>query len=141
MEKVKIPEPISGGLILSYQCTAECQHCMYGCSPKWKGWISEDDLEKILNGLAGKIKPSPYGPERVSLNYGLHFTGGEPFLNFELSLKGVEIANQLRIPSTFVETNCYWCTNDKVTREKLQYFLMGPGPKKPCPEVRINTSL
>jgi len=126
MEKVKIPEPISGGLILSYQCTAECQHCMYGCSPKWKGWISEDDLEKILNGLAGKIKPSPYGPERVSLNYGLHFTGGEPFLNFELSLKGVEIANQLRIPSTFVETNCYWCTNDLVTRERLE-VLKGKG--------------
>jgi len=141
MEKVKLPEPISGGLILSYQCTAECRYCMYACSPKWRGWISEEDLEKILSQLAGKIKPSPYGPERVSLNYGLHFTGGEPFLNFELSLKGVEIANQLRIPSTFVETNCYWCTNDKVTREKLQYFLMGPGPKKPCPEARINTSL
>lgn len=120
MEKVKLPEPISGGLILSYQCNAECRYCMYACSPKWKGWISEENLEKILNQLAGKIAPSRYGPEGVELNYGLHFTGGEPFLNFELLLKGVEIANQLKIPSTFVETNCYWCTDDEITREKLK---------------------
>jgi hypothetical protein len=32
----------------------------------------------------------------------------------------VEIAEKLHIPSTFVETNCYWCVNDRVTREKLQ---------------------
>jgi len=120
MEKIKLPEPISGGLLLSYQCNAECRHCMYACSPKWKGWISEEDLEAILSRLAGKIKPSSYGPERVSLNYGLHFTGGEPFLNYELLLKAVGIAQELNIPSTFVESNCYWCSDDKVTREKLQ---------------------
>ena len=121
MKKIKVPEPISGGLMLSYQCSAECRHCMYGCSPKWTGdWISPEDLRKILSGLAGKIKPSPWGSQAVSLNYGLHFTGGEPFLNFELLLKAVEIAHKLKIPSTFVETNCYWCTNDEVTRGKLK---------------------
>ena len=104
MKKVKLPEPISGGIILSYKCTAECRYCMYACSPKWSGdWISEEDLEKILSQLAGKIKPSPYGPERVNLNYGLHFTGGEPFLNFKLLLRAIEIANELNIPSTFVD--------------------------------------
>ncbi|VUT25338.1 MAG: hypothetical protein MOIL_00992 [Candidatus Methanolliviera sp. GoM_oil] len=121
MKKMKLPEPISGGIILSYKCTAECRYCMYACSPKWSGdWISEEDLEKILSQLAGKIKPSPYGPKKVSLNYGLHFTGGEPFLNFELLLRATEIANELNIPSTFVETNCYWCINERLTREKLQ---------------------
>ena len=69
--------------------------------------------------MASKIEPSPYGTERVSLNYGLHFTGGEPFLNFPLLLRGVEIARELNIPLTFVETNCYWCTNNEVTMEKL----------------------
>jgi hypothetical protein len=54
------------------------------------------------------------------LNYGLHFTGGEPFLNYELLLKAVEIADDLKIPSTFVETNCFWGVNDEVTREKLE---------------------
>ncbi|MCD6406906.1 radical SAM protein, partial [Candidatus Aerophobetes bacterium] len=119
--KVKIPEPISAGLILSYRCTAECRHCMYACTPKWEDrWISQKDLEEILSRLAGKIKPSPWGKDAVSLNYGLHFTGGEPFLNFELLVKAQEIAEELGIPSTFVETNCYWCRDDNVTREKLK---------------------
>jgi len=119
--KVKIPELISAGLILSYRCTAECRHCMYACTPKWEDrWISQKDLEEILSRLAGKIKPSPWGKDAVSLNYGLHFTGGEPFLNFELLVKAQEIAEELGIPSTFVETNCYWCRDDNVTREKLK---------------------
>ncbi|MFQ5996704.1 MAG: radical SAM protein [Dehalococcoidales bacterium] len=126
MEKTKLPEPISGGLMLSYRCTAACRHCMYACSPKWKGWISEEDLKTILTLLAAKIRPSPYGDRMVSLNYGLHFTGGEPFLNFELLLKAVDMAQALKIPSTFVETNCYWCFNDKITREKL-HMLKGKG--------------
>lgn len=118
--KVKIPAPVSGGLLLSYKCTAACRHCMYACSPKWKAdWISEEDLEKILSQLAGKIQPSPYGHQDISLNHGLHFTGGEPFMNFDLLCKAAEIASGLKIPSLFVETNCFWCTNDQTTREKL----------------------
>ncbi|MFB0533316.1 MAG: radical SAM protein [Desulfatiglandales bacterium] len=120
MKRVKLLQPISGGLLLSYKCTAECRHCMYACSPKWKGdWITQKDLEEALSQLGGAIRPSPWGDQKVSLNYGLHFTGGEPFLNFELLLKAVEIADQLKIPSTFAETNCYWCSNDEVTRERL----------------------
>ncbi len=107
--------------MLSYKCTAECRHCMYACSPKWRGdWISQGDLEEILSQLASRIRPSPWGDRTVSLNYGVHFTGGEPFLNFELLLKAVEIAEELKIPSTFVETNCYWCTSDERTKEQLK---------------------
>jgi len=120
MGKVRLPQPISAGLILSYQCNAECRHCMYACSPRWKDWISEEDLNLLLSKLAGKIKPSPGGKSTVSLNYGLHFTGGEPFLNFDLLLKAIEMARRLDIPSTFVETNCYWCLDDRVTKEKLE---------------------
>jgi hypothetical protein len=120
MARLRPPEPISAGVLLSYQCTAECRHCIYACSPKWRDWISEERLEKLLQTLAGKIAPSLYGPRGVGLNHGLHFSGGEPFLNFDLLLKAVEIANDLRIPSTFVETNCYWCTRDDVTRDKLE---------------------
>ena len=73
-----------------------------------------------MNKLADKIKPSPSGERAVSLNYGLHFTGGEPFLNFGLLLRAVDISRQLGIPSTFVETNSYWCLDDKSTKEKLR---------------------
>jgi hypothetical protein len=122
MTKIKqIPKPISGGLILSYKCSAECRHCIYACSQRWPAdWISEEDLEKILRQLSGKILSNTFGPRTVGLNYGLHFTGGEPFLNFELLCKAVEIADNFKIPSTFVETNCFWAVDDKTTKEKLK---------------------
>jgi len=41
-------------------------------------------------------------------------------LNFPLLLTAMEMAEELDIPSTFVETNCYWCTSDEVTRERLK---------------------
>ena len=94
---------------------------MYACSSKWPGdWITVDQLEQFLPQLAEVIKPSPYGRQYMSLNHGLHFSGGEPFLNFKLLLKAVEIAETLEIPSTFVETNCFWCKTDELTRERLQ---------------------
>ena len=40
-------------------------------------------------------------------------------MNYPLLLKAVEMAEELGIPSTFVETNCFWCKNDAVTQEKL----------------------
>ena len=95
--RVKIPQPVSGGLMLSYKCSAQCRHCMYACSPKWKGdWIEINDLEKGLSDLAPGIMPSPWGKNTISLNHGLHFTGGEPFLNFELLMKAVEIAEDFQ---------------------------------------------
>jgi hypothetical protein len=92
---------------------------MYACSPQMEDWISQEQLEDILNTIAGKIQPCPFGPQRVTLNHGLHFTGGEPFLNSELLVKATQISTHLDIPSTFVETNCFWCTSDEVTRKKL----------------------
>jgi len=77
-------------------------------------------MERMLTVFAGRIMPSPYGPNGVSFNHGLHFTGGEPFLNFALLLKGVKIAHKLGIPSLFAETNAFWCRDDEETTEKMQ---------------------
>jgi hypothetical protein len=119
--KVRIPAPISGGLILSYRCSASCRHCMYACSPSWPAdWISEENLTATLQSLAGRIQPSPGGADTMSLNHGLHFTGGEPFLNFELLCRAVRTATDLRIPSLFVETNCFWAHTDGETRERME---------------------
>lgn len=118
---VRIPSPVSGGLILSYKCIAECKHCMYACSPRWDAdWISIDDLETILRQLSGRILSNVYGPRTTGLSYGLHFTGGEPFMNFDLLCTAVSLADRFRIPSTFVETNGYWAIDDDTTREKLK---------------------
>jgi len=122
MVKLPIPEPFSGGIILSYKCTSECKHCMYACSPRWKAeWISRDDAEKVLTQLSEMFKKRyPLGFNRVGVNLGLHFTGGEPFLNFNLLLDLVKLAEKLGIQSTFVETNCFWCVDDEATEEKLR---------------------
>lgn len=107
--------------MLSYKCSATCRHCMYACSPKWdEDWISKADLERGLSLLASHIQPSPGGPSSISLNHGLHFTGGEPFLNYELLLRATGIAHRLGIPSLFVETNCYWCRDDEMVRDRLR---------------------
>ncbi len=55
----------------------------------------------------------------MGVNSGLHFTGGEPFLNFPLLLKGVTLAEKEGIPSIFVETNAFWAREDEDTYRKL----------------------
>ncbi len=93
---------------------------MYACSPRWRSdWISEEDAEEVLAQLAAKLHGRYPYPDEIGINYGVHFTGGEPFLNFELLLRVTEIARRLGIPSTFVETNCFWCRDNETTKEKL----------------------
>jgi hypothetical protein len=119
--RAKVPQPISGGVMLTYKCSAACRHCMYACSPRWKAdWMTEEALERLLSQLVKSVAPAPWGSQVMSLNYGIHFTGGEPFLNFDLLLRAAEIAEGMGLPSTFVETNCSWCVSDEATRDKLQ---------------------
>jgi len=121
MVKLLVPQPVSGGLLLSYKCNSECKHCMYACSPKCKAdWISPGDAEKVLTQLHEAFKKtSPINQLQLGVNLGLHFTGGEPFLNFNLLLDLVKMARRIGFSSTFVETNCFWSVDDNVTEEKL----------------------
>jgi len=121
LEVLRIPKPLSGGVFLTYKCSSRCKHCMYACSPRWRAdWISRVDAEKILHNLSEAFRERyPKGFMEVGVNLGLHFTGGEPFLNFDLLLDLVRIADKMGMPSMFVETNCFWAVNDEATREKL----------------------
>lgn len=115
------PHPISCGIFLTYKCNSECRHYMYASSPGWKAdWISESDLSRILPQLSDKVIPAPSGNQTVGINYGIHFTGGEPFLNYDLLLRAVEIAKKHELPSVFVETNFLWCIDDTLAEEKLR---------------------
>ncbi|MEM3750349.1 MAG: radical SAM protein, partial [Candidatus Jordarchaeales archaeon] len=121
MSELCPPSPFSGGILLSYKCNVSCRHCMYACSPKWKGdWISEEDALRVLSQLAEEIRGKYSNPEVVGINYGFHFTGGEPFLKFDLLLELVEASSKLGLPSTFVETNCFWCRSDEATMRKME---------------------
>jgi hypothetical protein len=94
---------------------------MYACSPNWPAdWMTTTDLHDLLTQLAKTVQCSPWGPDAMSLNHGLHFTGGEPFLNYDLLLTATEMAERLHIPSTFVETNGFWAADDVATEAKLR---------------------
>ncbi len=120
MKLLPIPEPYSAGIFLTYKCTSTCKHCMYACSPRWEAdWLSLEDAEVILLQLARAMRGKYLSPCRIGVNEGLHFTGGEPFLNFDLLLRLTEMAERLGVPATFVETNAFWCTDDETARERL----------------------
>jgi pyruvate-formate lyase-activating enzyme len=102
MKILKVEEPFSGGLFLTYKCTGECKHCMYACSPRWGAdWIDLGDAEKVLTELSGRLRRHyPPGFRTVGINYGLHLTGGEPttqpeFLIFFKKCKEVNIHTAL----------------------------------------------
>jgi hypothetical protein len=102
------PSPLSsGGIILTYQCSNQCRHCLYAASPSWTDWISEADAVTILKEL---------GKQRRFLT-GIHIAGGEPFLKPDLVEFIVRKAIELDVPLDYVETNAFWCWNDERTEE------------------------
>lgn len=104
MGKLTIPPFTSGGIILSYQCSNVCRHCIYASSPKWKDWMTERELEHFLDQIR------QFAPNQQ----GLHLAGGEPFLNFDLTLRAVELCIEHDVPLQYVETNAFWCKNDEL---------------------------
>jgi hypothetical protein len=119
MRKLIPDDPVSGGIFLSYRCNASCRHCMYACSPNWgTDWIDIRDVNGILSDLSEKLPPPP--TQGIGINRGLHFTGGEPFLNFPLLLELAGIASDLGIGGTFVETNCFWCKEEERTERRMR---------------------
>ncbi len=100
----------SGGIMLSYRCTCGCRHCVYACGPRWRAWMSREDLEALLYGLR-EIWQDPRG---------FHLAGGEPFWNFELLVWAVEKCRELGIPIEYVETSAAWCTSYEKAREKFR---------------------
>ena len=77
---MRVPAPTSGGLMLTYKCCTSCRHCMYACFREWPAdWLSSEMMEDILKWIKNYIQPAPGGPNKISLNHGLHFTGERLF--------------------------------------------------------------
>ncbi len=129
LDLLKPKPPVSVGLLLGYRCNASCSYCIYACSPKWSNdWIDISDAEVIFENLARiysevypRLKDHPKnGPGVISFGYGLHFTGGEPFLNYKLLLELTKLALKFKIPFPFVETNCFWVKDDETSEKKMR---------------------
>ena len=114
----EIPPPSSGGLILSYQCSNQCRHCLYACSPGYQDWITEEDITIILSGLK----------KHGRFLTGLHIAGGEPMLKPEK----VEIAAAKGATTVLLQGG----HNPKVGLGEWQAYIAAI--QKACPQVHIH---
>jgi hypothetical protein len=95
------------GIILTYRCMSACRHCLYNCGPRRsKESMSPESLREALEAITLWPRPPM-----------VHFTGGEPFLHFELLLEGARIATELGI-RCYVETSAAWCTDRDAAVER-----------------------
>ncbi|HEX6303988.1 MAG TPA: radical SAM protein [Anaerolineales bacterium] len=97
-------------LLLTYQCTFECDHCFVWGSPFQSGTMTLADTEYILE-QAGQI------PSLTSI----YFEGGEPFLYYPLLVKGVQRAASMGFQVGIV-SNAYWANSVADALAWLQPF-------------------
>jgi hypothetical protein len=85
-------------ILLTYQCTYECDHCFLYCSPRAKGTLTLDEIDAALRqGIEAGIDH-------------IYIEGGEPFLFYPLLLETVRAARALDLDAGIV-SNCYWATS------------------------------
>jgi hypothetical protein len=86
-------------LLLSYQCTFECDHCFVWGSPWQTGTMTLATIRRILDQAktTGTVE-------------WIYFEGGEPFLYYQTMLAGIDLAHQQGF-KVGVVTNSYWATS------------------------------
>lgn len=82
-------------ILLTYQCTFECDHCFVWGSPWQHGTLTLGQIKSILD----QVKEAGVAS--------IYFEGGEPFLYYALLLRGVEMAYDMGF-SVGVVSNGYW---------------------------------
>ncbi len=93
-------------ILLTYQCTFECDHCFVWGSPWQSGTLTIEQIEDILHQA-----------REASVEW-IYFEGGEPFLYYMVMLRGVEMASEMGF-RVGVVTNGYWAHTPEDTLEWL----------------------
>ena len=107
---LELKPPHSGGLLLTYWCSAACADCYENSSPRKGGRMPIEDAKEYLIELKG-IGCS---------GRGFHFAGGEPFRDYKQLIAVFEAAEEAgMLPLGKLETNGFWCTKDELVRERL----------------------
>jgi MoaA/NifB/PqqE/SkfB family radical SAM enzyme len=86
-------------LIMTYQCTFECDHCFVWGSPRQSGVMTLQNIRSIL----------AQGQELGTVE-SVYFEGGEPFLYYPVLVQGVREAAQMGF-GVGVVSNAYWATS------------------------------
>ncbi len=97
-------------LLLTYQCTLECDHCFVWSSPTARGTMSLANVREILR----------QAKDLGGIEW-IFFEGGEPFLFYPLLKKSVQLAARAGY-RVGVVTNGYWATGPAEAREALRPF-------------------
>ncbi|MBI5353032.1 MAG: radical SAM protein [Chloroflexi bacterium] len=96
-------------ILLTYQCTFECDHCFVWGSPWQKGNLTYEQIENILDQAKEAGVTSIY------------FEGGEPFLYYAVLVEGVRKAAELGFEVGIV-SNAYWASSVDDAEEWLSPF-------------------
>jgi hypothetical protein len=95
-------------LLLTYQCTFECDHCFVWGSPWQSGVMTLGRIEEILR----------QGAELGTVEW-IYYEGGEPFLYYPVLLEGVRRAVETGFRVGIV-SNAYWATSERDALEWLR---------------------
>ncbi len=94
------------GLLLTERCDAACRHCWFNSSPDREATMTHEQAKRYVAEAADN------GARWVS------FTGGEPFLVYDLLMGLTAHASSKGIHSEAV-TNCNWATGDEKALQRL----------------------
>ena len=97
-------------LLLTYQCTLECDHCFVWSGPEARGTMSLANVQEILRQA-----------EDLGGIEWIFFEGGEPFLFYPLLRKSVHLAARKGFRVGLV-SNGYWATGIREAKEALRPF-------------------
>jgi hypothetical protein len=86
-------------ILLSYQCTYECDHCFVWGSPRQTGVLTLGQIREILSQAC----------DHEGMEW-IYFEGGEPFLYYPTLVEGIRLAH-LRGFRVGLVTNGYWATS------------------------------
>jgi MoaA/NifB/PqqE/SkfB family radical SAM enzyme len=104
--------PILTGLhiLLTYQCTFECDHCFVWGSPWQVGTLSLPQIRNVLEQAR----------DMKSIRE-IYFEGGEPFMYYATLVKAVEEADRMGFEVGIV-SNAYWAISQEDAIEWLKPF-------------------
>lgn len=98
-------------LLLTYQCTFECDHCFVWGSPWQSGTMTLENIREILRQAT----------DLGTIN-SIYFEGGEPFLYYATLLAGVRLTKAAGFEVGIV-SNSYWATSVDDAIEWLKPFV------------------
>ncbi len=97
-------------LLLTYQCTFECDHCFVWGSPRQEGTMTLKTMRHVLDQARA-----------LGTVEWIYFEGGEPLLFYPVLVRGVEeaAAGGFRVG---LVSNAYWATSPEDAETWLQPF-------------------